>query len=89
MNQKEFTVTEITHREISRFPAETPVAMAYIPFQSLGQLYSDDEALMAGTLFPSWISPSREEGLPNERKRYAAQKAFQRSVRRMGTENVS
>lgn len=57
MNKKEFTVTEITHREISRFPAETPVAMAYIPFQSLGQLYSDDEALMAGTLFPELDKP--------------------------------
>lgn len=36
---------------VSRFPAKTPLAMAYVPFQQWGETYGDDEALSKGTLF--------------------------------------
>ena len=39
------------------FPARTPVAMAYIPFQQLGQLYSPEQGLNYGTLFPDLNKP--------------------------------
>ena len=35
----------------SRFPAKTPLAMAYVPFQQWGEVYDDDKALCQGTLF--------------------------------------
>lgn len=37
---------------IPRFPAETPLAMAYVPFQQISQVYEPDKALHEGTLFP-------------------------------------
>lgn len=39
------------------FPARTPVAMAYIPFQQFGQLYSPEQSLNYGTLFPDLNKP--------------------------------
>ncbi|MBR5683790.1 MAG: spore coat associated protein CotJA [Ruminococcus sp.] len=34
------------------FPGNTPLAMAYVPFQQWGETYDDDKALSRGTLFP-------------------------------------
>ena len=42
---------------VSRFPAKTPLAMAYVPFQQWGETYGDDEALSKGTLFPELDLP--------------------------------
>lgn len=42
---------------MSRFPKETPIAMAYVPFQEWEELYSDDEGLKNGTMFPSLNKP--------------------------------
>lgn len=39
------------------FPAETPLAMAYIYFQQWGETCSPEEALEAGTLFPDLNKP--------------------------------
>lgn len=47
---------------ISRFPAETPLAMAYVPFQQWSELYSEEEALKSGTLFPELNLPFAPEG---------------------------
>lgn len=43
--------------DISRFPKNTPLAMAYVPFQQWGQVYDDSEALCKGTLFPELDLP--------------------------------
>ena len=41
----------------SRFPANTPLAMAYVPFQQWGQVNDETEALSKGTLFPELDLP--------------------------------
>lgn len=46
-----------SYRPISRFPAQTPLAMAYVPMQLFDQLYSEDKALEAGTAFPELDKP--------------------------------
>ncbi|MBR1592346.1 MAG: spore coat associated protein CotJA [Ruminococcus sp.] len=45
------------NREISRFPENTPLAMAYVPFQQWGKVYDADEAINRGTLFPELDLP--------------------------------
>ena len=47
---------------VSRFPASTPLAMAYVPFQQWGETYGDDEALSRGTLFPELDLPFSKGG---------------------------
>lgn len=46
-----------THRPIPEFPAQTPVAMAYVPYQPFARLYPEDKALDAGTLFEDLDKP--------------------------------
>ena len=46
----------------SRFPARTPLAMAYVPFQAWGEVYDDDAALSCGTLFPDLNLPFSKGG---------------------------
>ena len=41
----------------SRFPKNTPLAMAYVPFQQWNEVYSEEEALPSGTLFPELTLP--------------------------------
>lgn len=36
---------------MSKFPDETPIAMAYVPFQQFGALFDSSKALEVGTLF--------------------------------------
>lgn len=38
------------------------LAMAYVPIQRLGTVYSDDKALTVGTLFPDLNKPFTVEG---------------------------
>ena len=40
-----------------RFPEETPLAMAYVPFQECNDVYPCDKALCAGTVFPVLDKP--------------------------------
>ena len=42
---------------MGKFPAETPVAMAYVPFQSWEKPYDMDAGLSRGTIFPSLDKP--------------------------------
>lgn len=35
-----------------RFPEKTPLAMAYVPYQSWEDTYSENVALAKGTIFP-------------------------------------
>ncbi len=51
---------------ISRFPQRTPLAMAYVPFQQWGEVYSEDEAFQNGTLFPELNLPFEGGGFKNE-----------------------
>ena len=48
--------------ETSRFPAATPLAMAYVPFQQWGDVYDDNSALCKGTLFPELDLPFSKGG---------------------------
>jgi hypothetical protein len=41
----------------SRFPKETPVAMAYVPYQFWEKPYDEDLGLSRGTIFPSLDKP--------------------------------
>ncbi|XOQ42998.1 MAG: Spore coat associated protein JA (CotJA) [Clostridium sp.] len=41
----------------SRFPAQTPVTMAYVPFQHIDSIYSPEEGLVYGTIFPELNKP--------------------------------
>lgn len=53
---------------ISRFPAETPLAMAYVPMQQWSEVYDEAEAFSAGTLFPELNLPFEpEEGCYGQR----------------------
>lgn len=40
-----------------RFPEDTPLAMAYVPFQMWEKPYEADVALSRGTIFPSIDKP--------------------------------
>lgn len=42
---------------MTEFPADAAVAMAYVPFQFMGETYNGEEALMNGTLFPELNKP--------------------------------
>lgn len=44
-------------RTMSAFPAETPIGMAYVPFQKFGMLYDSDTALENGTIFAELFKP--------------------------------
>lgn len=44
-------------RPNSRFPAKTPVAMAYVPLQKWKDTYSLEEAFDKATLFPDLNLP--------------------------------
>lgn len=46
----------------SRFPKNTPLAMAYVPFQQWGEVYDPEKALCSGTLFPDLDFPFERGG---------------------------
>lgn len=50
----------------SRFPRNAPLAMAYVPFQEWGDVYTDDEAFPIGTLFPDLNFPFMRGAGDNE-----------------------
>lgn len=53
---------------ISPFPAETPIGMAYVPFQQWETPYDERMAISRGTVFPSLDLPFiGEEAVPRER----------------------
>ena len=45
------------NNDLSPLPKDTVVAMAYVPFQQFGEVYSSQEGLEAGTLFPELNKP--------------------------------
>lgn len=56
-NQSPMWRTESVSPAMSRFPEETPPAMAYVPFQQDLDTYDLENALCAGTLFPVLDKP--------------------------------
>lgn len=44
---------------LPRMPAAAPLAASYVPMQELETVYSPEEALTRGTLFPSLDLPFR------------------------------
>lgn len=42
---------------MSEFPDETPLGMAYVPFQQWGDIYSLEDAFDKGTIFPQLDFP--------------------------------
>ncbi len=46
----------------SGLPKNVSLAMAYVPFQQWGDVYSDDEAFNRGTLFPDLDFPFERGG---------------------------
>lgn len=54
---------------LSAFPEETPLAMAYVPFQKWEKPYDPEAALCRGTIFPSLDKPFiGEEAVRNGKK---------------------
>ena len=47
---------------ISPFPKKTPVAMAYVPYQNARKLYSPEQGICTGTMFPELNKPFDPEG---------------------------
>lgn len=39
------------------FPAETPLAMAYVPYQMWDAVYDAEEGIAQGSMFPSLVKP--------------------------------
>ena len=52
----------------SRFPKETPLAMAYVPYQFWEKPYDSDTALSRGTIFPPLDKPFIGEEAVNRGK---------------------
>lgn len=59
--RKEQTMNENSYSKCSaegltvprgRFPEDTPLAMAYVPYQSWEETYAENVALAKGTIFP-------------------------------------
>lgn len=46
-----------TCRVLSPFPNETPIAMAYVPYQQTPEVYDEMKAFCRGTLFPDLDKP--------------------------------
>lgn len=42
---------------IRPLPEDTTVTMAYVPYQNAGRLYSPEQAICSGTLFPELDKP--------------------------------
>ena len=42
---------------IQPLPKDTAVTMAYVPYQNAGKLYSPEQAICMGTLFPELDKP--------------------------------
>lgn len=52
-NYREFSI----RNEISEFPDDTVVAMAYIPYQNPTMIYNVEQGFNKGTLFPCLDKP--------------------------------
>lgn len=44
------------------FPDKTPLAMCYVPYQQMGELYPENTAFEKGTIFPDLYFPFKGKG---------------------------
>lgn len=51
------SANELLPQPQTMFPSETPVGMAYVPFQQWRETFDADTALSRGTLFPELDLP--------------------------------
>lgn len=72
----------------SAFPPETPVAMAYVPFQKFQPVIEPTAALMQGTIFPDlykpWLDGGRFANKPPIPTLYGFQKAMNQTASNEG-----
>lgn len=55
--------------DVTPFPEETPIAMAYVPYQQWAKPYDPEAGLCRGTLFPALDKPFiGEEAVKNGKK---------------------
>jgi len=59
-------MNNIENANISEFPAQTPLAMAYVPFQQWGKVYDAHEGFHKGTIFPDLDFPFMRGGNDGE-----------------------
>lgn len=54
-------IKELYHSDffVQPLPDNATVTMAYVPFQNAGKLYSPEQAICMGTLFPELDKPFR------------------------------
>ena len=50
---------------IRPFPKNTPIAMAYIPYQNAKKLLSPEQGIQTGTMFPELNKPFDPESCSN------------------------
>lgn len=55
-NRMKYRADEMNNT-MTRFPSETPIGMAYVPYQEIGEVYEPDTAFRNGTLFPELDYP--------------------------------
>ena len=54
---------------VSKFPAQTPLVMAYVPFQTMDEIYETEKGFNNGTIFPELNFPfCGREGVSNGNK---------------------
>lgn len=59
----------MNHQPKSAFPSDTSLAIAYVKWQTMGNVYNPEEGLKAGTIFPCLDKP-----FYGRRARYGVQK---------------
>ena len=57
MNENDKCSTDGLTIPRGRFPQDTPIAMAYVPYQEWEDTYAENVALAKGTIFPSLDMP--------------------------------
>ncbi len=68
--QNQRQMPSLSEMPTTPFPKETPIAMAYVPYQMWEKPYDDAVALSRGTIFPSLDKPFiGEEAVKDARKR--------------------
>lgn len=59
---RNFSSSSPSRTGMTPFPAVTPLGMAYVPFQSWGEVNSLEKAFSSGSLFPELCFPFEEGG---------------------------
>lgn len=55
-----------TNNEMSKFPKDVSVAMAYVPFQNDNTLYSNEQGFAYGSMFKALNKPFKGSDIKND-----------------------